>query len=223
MFIKTKQNLILIILILAATVAVMAALLLLKPQANMVMAQGGPDGANNYEAMGDQAPGGDFVVPPPGDIGPQSDGSGFEVVPIGAFRNDGDNPDGWIHYFFYGYIRNNGSDYACFMAPTYPPEGAELTRFFISFKDQSTTIDFYRFNLHRVALATGDVQIVAGQDPGTINWYYPNPTEGYYSVPSSMRTVTKDYAYYVDLCFEPDSDTDILLYGVRLEYTPATP
>ncbi|MCB0214588.1 MAG: hypothetical protein KDJ52_34935 [Anaerolineae bacterium] len=156
-------------------------------------------------------------VPVENDIGPLSDGSGVEPIPIGAFRNDGDNVDGWFNWFVGGYIRNAGSQYACFMAPTYPPAGATLTNIRISLLDKSSDKDLVFAELKRVRLATGVVDFMAG---GDIPWNDPNPVELVASVASGTTVVSSNYAYYFHLCFPPDSDTDILLYGARLSYTP---
>ena len=210
----------------AATLIALASLLLLKPEAGTVLAQGGDDdgqtGTSNYEVIGNRVPD-DLEVAPAeeGDIGPQSDGSGVEVVPIAAFKHDGNNANGWFHSFSDGYIRNTSSDFACFMAPTYPPDGATLTQFRFSLMDDSASSDLSVW-LDRVNLTTGAVETIAGGAlTGRNN---STPTEALDSTMApGTAVVSKDYAYYVDLCFDADTDTEILLYGARLFYTPATP
>jgi hypothetical protein len=221
MFTTRGQNLILT-LIVAATLIVLASLLLLRPEAVTVLAQGGGDKGNN-EVMRNRGPGDVEVVPPTdgGGVGPQSDNSGVEVVPIAAFRHDGDNANGWFHSFAGGYIRNSSSDFVCFAAPTYPPDGASLTQFRFSLMDDSASSDLYVW-LDRVHLATGSVETIAGGALTGRNNSIPTEVVDNTLTPGT-EIVSKDYAYYVDFCFEPDTDVEILFYGARLLYTPATP
>jgi hypothetical protein len=221
MFTTRGQKLILTLIVAAALIA-LASLLLLKPEAVTVLAQGGGDDGN-YEAIRNRDPGDVKVVPSAdgGDIGPQSDGSGVEVVPIAAFKHDGNNANGWFHSFFGGYIQNNSSEYVCIMAPTYPPDGATLTEFRFSLVDDSASSDLYVW-LDRVRLTTGGVETIAG---GALAGHDSStPTEAFdNTLTPGTQVVSKAYAYYVDFCFEPDTDTEILFYGARLFYTPPTP
>ncbi|MCB0168861.1 MAG: hypothetical protein KDI79_31830 [Anaerolineae bacterium] len=152
-----------------------------------------------------------------GDIGPLSDGSGVEVIPIGAFRNDGNNVDGWFNLFSGGYIQNAGSQGACFMAPTYPPNGSTLTGIGISLLDKSSDKNLFFAELKRVRLNTGVVDKLAG---GDINWNDPNPVELFAPIASGTAAVSNAYAYYFHLCFPANSGVDISLYGATLFYTP---
>lgn len=151
------------------------------------------------------------------DVVPFSDGSGVEVIPIGAFRNDGDNVDGWFNWFTRGYIRNDGVQDACFMAPTYPPNGSTLAGIGISLLDQSSSKNLYFAELKRVRLSTGTVDYMAGGDIIRNN---SNATELFASVVPETAVVSNAYAYYFHLCFPGSSGTDILLYGARLFYIP---
>jgi hypothetical protein len=228
MFTAKIPNRLVLASILVAALIVLSSLLLLKSQANPVLAQGGGEDTqdSNYQAMQDQPPeelilasveagGGE------GDIGPQSDNSGVEVVPIGAFRHDGNNANGWFHSFAGGSINNSSSSFACFMAPTYPPGGATLTQFRFSLTDDSPTSDLTVL-LRRVRLTTGVVDIIAGgvvtgrDNPAAIEAVDNTMAPG-------TAVVSKDYAYYVTLCIDANTGIEIRLYGARLFYTPVTP
>jgi hypothetical protein len=125
--------------------------------------------------------------------------------------------DGWFNLFSGGYIRNNSTGGSCFMAPTYPPDGATLTQLRISILDQSAS-DLLFVDLRRVSLATGAVDLVAG---GTsVPWNDPTAVELFTGIAPGTEVVSSAYAYYVDLCFPASSGTDILFYGSRLFYTP---
>jgi hypothetical protein len=212
MFTTKGQNLVLI-LIVAAVLIVLASLLLLKPEADTVLAQGGGDGGNS-EAMKNRGPGDVKVVPSADEegVGTLSDGSGVEVVPIAAFRHDGNNANDWFHSFYGGHIQNDSSALPCLMAPTYPPDGATLTQFRFSLLDNSASSDLSVW-LDRVNLTTGAVQTIGGGSLTGRN--SATPTEAFDN--------TKDYAYFVNLCFDANTGTEILLYGARLIYTLATP
>lgn len=234
MFTTRSHNLALIILIVTVTVAVLASLLLLESGAGLALAQGGAsDGKHemsNYEAMQEVIKGLDLsgiIVTPldtssvgePGEgaIGPQSDGSGVEVVPIAAFKHDGNTANDWFHYFAGGYIRNDSSDTPCLMAPAYPPDGATLTAFSFSLVDDSASNEL-PVVLRRVRLATGVVDTLAG---GYAVLDSSTPVEVKDStIESGKQVVSSAYGYYVTLCFPPDTYMDILLYGARLFYTP---
>lgn len=231
MFNAKSQNLILMILMVALLAELVA--LLLKPTVQTVLAQsGGTDDAKmgNAAAWQQAVKSGNVtmldasaftpVTIADETIGPQSDGSGIEVMSNGAFRNDGDSVDGWFNLFSGGYIQNNGSNAACFMAPVYPPNGATLTQFRLSLLDQSSDKNLQFLRLHRVRLATGAVNLVAGGGP--VSWNSPTAIELYFTggITPGTEVVSNAYAYYVDLCFDPASSTDILFYGARLFYTP---
>jgi hypothetical protein len=221
MFTTRGQNLILT-LIVAAVLIVLASLLLLNPEAVTVLAQGGGDDGKN-EVMENREPGDVKVVPSAdgGGVGTLSDGSGVEVVPIAAFRHDGNTANDWFHSFYDGYIRNNSSTSPCLMAPTYPPDGATLTEFRFSLLDDSASSDLYVF-LDRVNLNTGAVQMIGGG--ALIGFDSFSPTEAFdNTLTPGTQVVSKDYAYFVILCFDPDTEMEILFYGARLMYTPATP
>jgi hypothetical protein len=214
------QNLVVVILI-TVILTELAALLLLKPAVYTALAQeGGSSGnkiSNNENVNGTTSA---FLVASVEEstIGTQSDGSGIEVISNGAFRNDGDNVDGWFNFFAEGYISNDSLSGACFMAPTYPPNGATLTQFRISILDQNANSDFSFIELNRVRLATGVVEVIAG---GNVPYNDPTPVELIdISMTPGTALVSSAYAYYVDLCFPGGSGTDILLYGARLFYTP---
>jgi hypothetical protein len=216
MFKSRNQNL--IILILAGIVLTELAILLwLRPQTHNALAQGGDNShkVGNYEQWKNQAPGDYVAISPADKIDSQSDGSGIEVISNGAFRNDGDSVDGWYNLFSEGFIRNNGPIGACFMAPTYPPNGATLTQFSSSILDQS--VDDMFVELKRVRLTTGAVELIAG---GNISRNDPAPVELFTSIAPGTALVSNTYAYYVDLCFPANSDVNILFYGARLFYTP---
>jgi hypothetical protein len=230
MFKKKEQNLILFVLILfAIAFTATSVLLIVRPKPDLALAQEGADGGTGesikyiefiQSGQTEQEVGGTTVTPPEiasdgSLIQPQSDDSGVEVVPIGAFRHNGDNANDWFHSFWNNYIRNDSGSQACLMAPTYPPDGANLTHFLISFKDDSATYNFDQITLRRLNLTTGSVNTLAG---GSFGWNAPNPVEAYWVI-SSGTTVSKDYAYYVTLCFEPNSSTGVLFYGARLFYT----
>jgi hypothetical protein len=200
--------------------AEIAALMLLSPKMDTAQAQGGGDSSNkknNYEALAQGGPVAAFAPAEEGDIDPLSDGSGVEVISNGAFRNDGNSVDGWFNLFSGGYIRNNSADFACFMAPTYPPDGAILTQFRISLLDQSTS-DLIFVDLRRVSMATGAVDLVAGGTSVPLN--SPTAVELSTGIVPGTQVVSSAYVYYVDLCFPPNSSIDILFYGARLFYTP---
>ncbi len=229
-----SQNLALIILMATVTVAVLASLLLLKSGAGMALAQGrtndGKNETSNYEAMQEAIKGldlsGIIVTPletPPvgepgeGAIGPQSDGSGIEVVPIAAFKHDGNNANDWFHDFAGGYIRNKSSNAPCLMAPAYPPDSATLTAFSFSLVDDSASSNL-GVVLRRVRLATGVVDEIAGAQAALDS---STPVEVKDStIESGKQVVSSAYAYYVILCFPSDTYMDIRLYGARLFYTP---
>lgn len=224
MFATRGQKLLLIILVMVAALSVMASWLLFKPEAGTALAQGGGEGdkkTDNYEAwqaaLESHGPG-DMISTEGSAIGPQSDGSGVEVVSIGAFRNDGDSVDGWFNLFSGGYIRNNDDVYACFMAPTYPPDGATLTEFRFSVMDDSASSDLYAY-LRRVGLTTGTVDTIAGG--ALIGWDSPTPVEAYTTnIADGTEVVSNAYAYYITLCFPPSTYSEILFYGARLFYAP---
>jgi hypothetical protein len=226
MFATRGQKLLLIILIMVAALSVMASWLLFKPEAGTALAQGGGEGdkkTNNYEAWQEAARSRDSSAPTAfvalsegGDIGPQSDGSGVEVLSMGAFKNDGDSVDSWFNYFLGGFFRNDGDQYACFMAPTYPPDGATLTQVRMSILDQSASSDISFAELKRVKLTTGVVDYMAG---GNVPWNDPSPVELMAGIAVGTEVVSNDYAYYFHLCFPPSSGADVLFYGARLFYT----
>jgi hypothetical protein len=201
----------------------LAILLWLRPETHQALAQGGDNDSKlgNYEEGKTQAPGdrpatSGFVLIEE-DISSQSDGSGIEVISNGAFRNDGDSVDGWFNLFSEGYIRNEDPNAgACFMAPTYPPNGATLTQFRISILDQSPGGDIFA-EFKRVRLTTGAVDLIAG---GPVPYNDPSPIELVTGIAPGTAVVSNAYAYYVDLCFPANSSTDILFYGARLFYTP---
>lgn len=224
MFSAKNQNLLLVVLAIVL-MAELATLVWLKPPAGAALAQGGDAGGQKrgnavVRQEASISPVEFAPVAAQGDLGPQSDGSGFEVMSNGAFRNDGDSVDGWRNLFSGGFIHNNGPDPACFMAPVYPPNGATLTEFRFSILDKSAK-NLLFVQLHRVRLATGTVDLVSGSGP--INWNNPNASELFFQnpkiVPGTER-VSNAYAYYVDLCFDGGTGTDILFYGARLFYTP---
>ncbi len=219
------QNIILIIIIGVTTLTVLAALFFLKPPAGSALAQEGDNGetkATNQEATRNQNR--NVVAATPVDasaeeegIGPQSDGSGIEVVPIAAFRNNGDSGNGWFHDFNLGFIENQSSNLVCFMAPTYPPNGSTLTQFRFSVLDDSASSDLSVF-LNRVGLATGQFELVIG---GVLtNRDNSTPTEAFINIPSGVAGVSSAYAYYVDFCFPANSGMEMRLYGARLFYNP---
>jgi hypothetical protein len=227
MFATRGQKLLLIILVMVAALSVMASWLLFKPEAGTALAQGGGEGdkkTDNYEAWQEAVKSRDpsastaFVaLPEGGDIGPQSDGSGVEVLSMGAFKNDGDSVDSWFNYFLGGYFRNDGDEVACFMAPTYPPNGAALTQVRISILDQSASSDILFAELKRVKLTTGVVDYMSG---GDVPWNDPSPVELMAGIVPGTEVVSNDYAYYFHLCFPPSSGVDVLFYGARLFYAP---
>jgi hypothetical protein len=218
----TKGQKLILTLIVAAALIVLASLLLFTPEAVTVLAQGGGDD-DNTEAMKDREPGDVKVVPSAdeGGVGALSDGSGVEVVPIAAFRHDGNTANDWFHSFYGGYIQNDSSTSPCFMAPTYPPDGATLTEFRFSVLDDSATSDLFVF-LNRLNLSTGTVQEIGGG--ALIGRDSSFPIEAFdNTLTPGTQVVSKDYAYFIDFCFDPDTGTEILFYGARLIYTPATP
>ncbi len=221
MFSVSSKKWVLIILIVIAMSMALISLLFFKVEAVPVLAQGGDDNGTNTidsEVLSDPnlSP---VVTDSESDINSQSDGSGIEVVPISAFRHDGNNANGWFHNFLEGYIRNTSSEMACFMAPTYPPDGATLTEFRFSLLDDSATEDLFA-HLRRVRLATGSADVVAGgalinlDDPTAIEIFDDTMEPG-------TAIVNNEYAYYVTLCFAADTATDILFYGDRVFYDPA--
>ena len=215
---NTKAKNLVVIVLIAAIMAEIAALMLLSPKMDTAQAQGGGDSSNkksNYEALAQGAPVAAFAPIEESEIDPLSDGSGIEVISNGAFRNDGDSVDGWFNSFFGGYIRNNSAGGSCFMAPTYPPDGATLTQISISILDQSASDMFVE--LRRVNLATGAVDFLAG---GTVPRNSSTAIELFAVIAPGTQVVSSAYAYYVDLCFPAGSGTDILFYGSRLFYTP---
>ena len=212
---------ILVTLIVIAMSTALTSVLLLKEEVAPVLAQGGDDrGTNAIDSdalrASDLSP---VVTNSEGsDRGLQSDNSGIEVVPISAFRHDGNNANGWFHDFVGGHIRNTSSELACFMAPTYPPEGATLTQFRFSLLDDSATNDL-AVDLRRVRLATGSADKVAG---GAFILDGPTALElSDNTMEPGTALVSHEYAYYVTLCFAADTSTDILFYGARLFYDPA--
>jgi len=231
MFTIKGQNLILITLI-GAALTLLAALLLLKPGTDQAQAQEGGNGGLDQnisyreamqQTLKNHVPshiaGASLKASSEGSvIGPQSDGSGIEVVPVSAFKHNGDNANGWFHSFPGGYIRNTSSSQACFMAPTYPPNGATLTEFRFSLVDDNAGDDLFAF-LRRVRLTTGSVDIIAGgafigrDSPIALEVFTMNIAPG-------AEVVSNAYAYYIDLCFPADSGTSMLFYGARLFYTP---
>ncbi len=228
MFIKRKQNLVLIILILTAAFTVLATLSLLKPEMGTVMAQEGDDGdkneIGNYKENIKNYDLSDIIVTPAdaGGISLQSDGSGVEVVPIGAFRNNGNNADDWAHFYINGYIRNTSGNAVCFQAPTYPPDGATLDSFSATLKDNSATGDLlvtlWRVSNTNSFINGAELLAVAGilnfNDPTVVEIMDP-------SIESGKDVVSKVYSYYVFTCFDPSTYQNVLLYGARVFYTPA--
>jgi hypothetical protein len=223
MFSVRGQNLIIIVLIMII-LTLLATLSYLKLGSGTALAQegdqGGANKSSNYEAVQaikSQVPN-DVAIVEEGNIDPQSDGSGIEVVPIAAFKNDGDSGNGWFHSFSGGYIENQSSNLVCFIAPTYPPNGATLTGFRFSLTDDSPTNDLFVF-LERVRLTTGVVDTIAGGSLAGRD----NPT-AVEAVDNSMApgtaVVSNAYAYYVDLCFDANTGPEIHLYGARVFYTP---
>lgn len=222
MFNRKSQNLLLIGLI-TVLLTELATLAWLKPVSGAALAQEGDRKIGNAEVVKNQKTGEVEVVAAAEAIGPQSDDSGIEVLSNAAFRNDGDNVDGWFNLFSGGYIQNETTASACFMAPTYPPDGATLTEFRFSLLDQSPDVDLLFLRLHRVSLTTGTVERVAGSD-SSISLISVTPTEFFFDNPKIVpgkELVSKNYAYYVDFCFPGDSAANIRFYGARLFYTPA--
>jgi hypothetical protein len=225
-FSAKNQNLLLVVLI-VVLMAELATLVWLKPPAGAALAQTGDAGGQKrgnavVRQEASISPVEFAPVAAQGDLGPQSDGSGVEVMSNGAFRNDGDSVDGWRNLFSGGFIHNNSPDPACFMAPVYPPNGATLTEFRFSILDKSAAKNLLFVRLHRVRLATGTVDVVSGgaltqvlNNPNALELFFQNPK----IVPGTER-VSNAYAYYVDLCFDGGTGTDILFYGARLFYTP---
>lgn len=224
-----KNGSILGLLIVATTVLVLSSMFLFKPDGGTVSAQegGGPGKkVSNLDAWQGQV-----TEPAPGEavasayqpvsddsgISPQSDGSGIEVIPIGAFKNDGDNVDGWFNSFSGGYIRNDGPLVACFMAPAYPPLDSTLTQIRISLLDNNANLNLFFAELKRINLVNGTVNKLAG---GTVVWNDPNPVELFENISPNLAAVSSSYAYYFHLCFPANSGTSIQFYGARLFYTP---
>lgn len=222
-----SKKLMLIIFVTSVMIAGIGTLFLFKSPTNVVLAQedSSKDKISNHEieqeASQDQNSE-DITATAYGSVSKslidsQSSALGIEVIPIGAFRNDGDNVDGWFNLFVEGYIRNDSSEPACFMAPTYPPVGATLTEFRISILDQNATFDLFFVQLKRVNLTTGVVDVVAGGD-GSIPWNDTNATELFANISPGTETVSNLHAYYVNLCFPGNTGTDVLFYGARLFY-----
>jgi hypothetical protein len=216
-----KGHNLIVIILLTAILTGLAALFLLKSKVGTALAQGGEDSGHknsNYEDMSNRASIALVAPVEESTITPQSDGSGIEVVSNGAFRNDGDSVDGWFNLFADGHIRNDSAGGACFMAPTYPPNGATLTQFFFSLLDQNPTDNLF-IELKRVRFTTGAVDVLAG---GTVTWNDTDAVELLFvsGITPGTQVVSSAYAYYVDLCFPPGSSTDILFYGARLIYNP---
>jgi hypothetical protein len=184
--------------------------------------EGGGETSSNGDSIQEilqSQPAGDTVIVTSEAIGPQSDNSGIEVIPSAAFRHDGNNANGWVHWFANGYLRNNSSQFACFMAPTYPPAGATLTRFSVAMRDNHATEDL-GVGLYRVPLTnSGPSELLAATTPVGLN--SPNVVEASdITIEPGKTVVSHSYAYYVAFCFRPDTSTAILFYGARLFYTP---
>jgi hypothetical protein len=204
----------------------LGAFLFYQSPGDTALAQGGTYGnseaANNFEAMQqalaaqpDQLQVKVVDASAEDELELQSDGSGVEVVPISALRHDGNNASDWLHLFNGAYIRNNSANQVCFAAPTYPPDGATLTQFRFSVLDDSATDDLVVL-LQRTNLANGAVDIIAGGSlAGRDN---ATAIEAFDST-VSPSAVSSNYAYYITLCFEPNTGTEILFYGARLFYT----
>jgi hypothetical protein len=192
----------------------------LKLGSSTALAQEGTNESSNFDIGQAQKTRGpnNVLVAQESDISPQSDGSGTEVVPIAAFRNDGDSGNGWFNLFSGGYIENQSSGFICFMAPIYPPDGATLTQFRFTFRDDNAANDLYVF-LDRVNLTTGSIETPAG---GAVSGYdNPTPTEAFSTVVDpDLAIVSNAYAYYVDTCMPGGVSSEIRLYGARLFYTP---
>lgn len=205
------------------TVAVtITTLTLLKGAGKTALAQEGNSNFEELQEAIENQPPGDTVITSgeAGQFGPQSDGSGIEVISSAAFRNDGDNPNGWVHWFANGYLRNNSSQLACFMAPTYPPAGATLTRFSITMRDANGAEDL-GVVLYRVPLAnSGPSEVLAVAFPQNLN--NPNVIEASdLTIEPGKALVSNAYAYYAAFCFPGSTSQTILFYGARLFYNPA--
>jgi|GEM_PF-2335817 len=223
MFAAKNRNLVLIIVILAGMLAVFAAVLFLNLETDtVVLAQEGGLGSNkgdNAKIGGDTEPSLSVVTADSqgGDIGTESDGSGIEVVPIGAFKHNGNNANDWFHDFSGGYIENTSTvNDVCLMAPTYPPDGATLTRFEFALLDDSLSEELFVY-IKGVELATGSSVLIGG---GAASLDSATPTV-VYDPTLSPASVSNSYAYYVTTCIPANTQGEIQLYGARLFYTPA--
>ena len=211
------------IVVLVAIFTILAGLLLLKPENGPVLAQGGGDsdeGSSLLETIQDSDLGEAVVVPAGGDIGSQSDDSGIEVVPIGAFRHDGDNAAGFVHDLPGGYIYNESASLMCFSAPAYLPEGATVTELHWTFLDDSAAEDLamFLFRVQNTNTASNGSQLMVG---ATVSpWDNPGVFEAVYNGAISNPVISHDYSYYLYFCFQASTGLEMRLYGARVFYTP---
>lgn len=206
MFMNVRKISVLIV-VLTAILTILTSLLFLKPENGPVLAQGGGGDVGEMS-----------IVPAAGGIDSQSDGSGVEVVPIGAFRNVGENPDGWTHTVG-GYIANASASQVCFAAPTYPPDGATITQFRIVLMDDNAANDLpiflYRVLNTNTSLTGSQVMgggAVTNQDNGSV-------IEAF-TASIANPVVSKAYSYYVYFCFPASVGQEMRFYGARIVYTP---
>lgn len=222
---KTKSlNLIVISIVVIIVVTAFAIWLLVEPSSGIVLAQGGKGENPNaalQEFLANQDLNNTIVTPFDGDsgftsIGTQSDGSGVEVVPTGAFRHNGDNPNGYRHYFAGGYLRTSTNTEVCFMAPTYPPIGTEVTSFAAAILDNDATanipVALFRVPLANTSGAEGMAGVIsAGQNASSVVL-----TDN--TIVGGTELVTDAYAYFVAVCIPDNADFTILFYGAGLGY-----
>jgi hypothetical protein len=162
-----------------------------------------------------------------GDLSPQSDLSGVEIVPAAAFVHTGElanttQADDW--YFLAwdlgegGFVTNDsGGNEVCLAGPVYLPPGSTITSFTVYVYDNSSTASLSVY-LDRTG-SWGGYEYLAGVQSTGSSTSIQTLTD-----PSvSYGFVLPEQNYHIDFCLPANSDFDIRVYGARVDYQMPPP
>ncbi|MGD9347581.1 MAG: hypothetical protein PVH84_17070 [Candidatus Aminicenantes bacterium] len=129
-------------------------------------------------------------------------------IPVPAFVNDGDEPDGYFFSFADGYMSAKFETGCCMSAPIVFPEGASNLKSVKILVWDSNAISDEWFNLYRMDLLTGGAQYLGtAETSGT-----GGPTV--LTITPSSGAIGVRYAYYLGTCLR----IDVRVYGAAALY-----
>ncbi|MEW5958383.1 MAG: hypothetical protein AB1801_11695 [Chloroflexota bacterium] len=156
-----------------------------------------------------------------GDISPQSDYSGIELVPAAAFVHTGElgtgtEADDWFFSFSGGFVTNDsGGRSVCLAAPVYLPPGNIINSFTAYVYDNDSTRNMTIY-LDRTGSWGGYAYLAGVQSAGS------STSIQTLTDPSiSESAILPEYNYHVDFCLPANSDFNIRIYGARIDYGPS--